>query len=360
MNRIVYSVVALCMSLPTVTATAGPVLSLQITSAFGSGHLDQLSADGTTAVGRASSGGLHAAYWRAGQAVTIPSLPPGANVSAASGVSADGRYLAGQGQFSGVSRGFRYDTLTNTYELFDNVAGGPLSPGPNVDGMSGDGQWVTGTTRPGNATSASGSWSPATGWRVHGVLPGTTIASSTDANFDGSVVVGFCSGTSGFQAFRWSNAGGMLALPGGPSLAWDTTSDGSIVVGDSGGAAAFWVGNGSPQFIPNAAGAALATGDGGALIGGGTAYPYSGISANTAFLWDSAHGTRLVSQVLQEGGVDITGMMFGNVTGISGDGTVIAGNMTLNGVRRSFIATIPAPGTLVVCAVPFLTPRRRR
>jgi probable HAF family extracellular repeat protein len=70
-----------------------------------------------------------------------------------------------------------------------------------------------------------------------GDLPGGEFRSFADGvSADGAVVVGFSSSTSGFEAFRWTQAGGMVGLgdlPGGAfsSAARAVSADGSIVVG---------------------------------------------------------------------------------------------------------------------------------
>jgi probable HAF family extracellular repeat protein len=70
-------------------------------------------------------------------------------------------------------------------------------------------------------------------------LPGGSFNSSAQGiSSDGQVIVGFGTGPQGLEAFRWTEAMGMVGLgelPGGDhySSAIATTADGSIIVGHS-------------------------------------------------------------------------------------------------------------------------------
>lgn len=73
-----------------------------------------------------------------------------------------------------------------------------------------------------------------------GDLPGgATTSAAYGVSADGNVVVGFASTASGTVAFRWTEVGGMVALPGltgGSStsaIAYAVSADGSVIVGGS-------------------------------------------------------------------------------------------------------------------------------
>ncbi len=89
-------------------------------------------------------------------------------------------------------------------------------------------------------------WTAETGLRGLGELTGglneTRVVdgfySTNTVSADGSVVIGHGGSTQGFQAFRWTEATGMVELgdlPGGKfhSFAFGLSSDGSVVVGNS-------------------------------------------------------------------------------------------------------------------------------
>jgi probable HAF family extracellular repeat protein len=124
-----------------------------------------------------------------------------------------------------------------------------------------------------------------------GYLAGQTSNTASAVSADGSVVVGYS--PFGGEAFRWTQAGGMMGLgllPGSSGLGSGTfakavSADGSVVVGS-----------------------------------GSTSSP-----GGEAFIWDPAHGIRLLSQVLTEDGIDLTGWTLQVATGVSGDGDTIVG-----------------------------------
>src|SRR5256885_1705488 len=76
-----------------------------------------------------------------------------------------------------------------------------------------------------------------------GDLPGGTFESyAFRVSDDGKVVIGTSKSTSGYQAFRWTAATGMVGLgdlPGGSfySEGFGVSADGSVVVGVSSGTA---------------------------------------------------------------------------------------------------------------------------
>lgn len=80
-------------------------------------------------------------------------------------------------------------------------------------------------------------------------------------------------------------------------------------------------------------------------------------------MWDAAHGTRTISQVLSDAGLNINGWSNIRLTEISDDGTTLFGYGTApDGDGQAFYATIPAPGTAFVCVVfcSVFTRRRRK
>ena len=129
---------------------------------------------------------------------------------------------------------------------------------------------------------------------------------------DGSTVVGQSAvGSTPWEAFRWTEAGGIEGLGSlssafGGSEAFGVSGDGSLVVGTS----------------PSDTG-------------------------STAFIWDEEHGMRAIAQLLvDELGLDLTGWTLTRATDISADGSVIVGwGENPNGDSESWIAVIPEPST---------------
>ncbi len=125
-----------------------------------------------------------------------------------------------------------------------------------------------------------------------GDLPGGGFFSEAyDVSADGSVVVGRSAASDGrinYRAFRWTANTGMNALP-----------DGNANVGPTRTAEAV-------------------SGDGSVIVGGAW-------GTDTAFAWDSFHGTRSIRELLITQGVDLTGWELGIASGVSQDGGTIVG-----------------------------------
>jgi probable HAF family extracellular repeat protein len=117
----------------------------------------------------------------------------------------------------------------------------------------------------------------------------------------------------GYEAFRWTEATGMVGIgtlhgPFNGSTAYAVTSDGSVIVGGSG---------------------------------------------SHAFIWDADHGMRDLEEVFTtEYGFDFTEWSsLASAYGISDDGMTIVGVGFRAGVHEAWIAHIPEPTTLTLFLV---------
>ncbi len=258
-----------------------------------------LNANGTVVVGHTTGIGFNAFRWTTGGGMeNLGSL--GGGQSLAQGVSADGAVVVGYSQTSdGLVRAFQWTSDGGMEEV------GPLPPGRDLSyavAISGDGSVVAGTSEsplPARAVI----WRDG-GVQDLGVLPGFSNSQARALSADGLVAAGV-SYTSAFtsgRAFRWSDADGMVdlgVLPGAPGAdAFAVNGDGSVIVGASGG---------------------------------------------RAFMWTDDLGMVDLYGHLSTLGADLTGWFLHNATGISADGSVIAGIGFFNGERRAFVAVLPAP-----------------
>ncbi|MCI0584352.1 MAG: hypothetical protein L0227_15935, partial [Chloroflexi bacterium] len=169
---------------------------------------------------------------------------------------------------------------------------------------------------------------------------------------DGLVVVGESSGSSGFEAFRWTEATGMFGLgdlPGGlfGAAALGATNQGAVIVGASYGE------HGLEAFRWTEAMGMVGLGD---LPGGGFLSRAYGASADgsivvgearradgsAAFIWDARHGMRSLQDVLVyvHGVEGVEGWMLGEARGVSADGTVIVG-IGYSDSRHAWRAVLP-------------------
>lgn len=208
-------------------------------------------------------------------------------------------------------------------------------------------------------------------------------SSAADANRDGSIVVGTSNTSAGTSVgFRWMQATGMqpLTLPTGytSSSAAAISDDNSSIVGAAGRSVDI-NGTSTQQFFatrtrgstvdvlgdlaggPDNSYAAAVSADGSVVVGAGSVDGTLRSAVYRAFIWDQAHGMRDLHAVLTAQGLDLTGWTLTRATDISGDGTVIVGTGSLNGVTQGWIAAIPEPAslTLLGLAAALLAPHRR-
>lgn len=307
----------------------------------------------------------------------------------ANAVSADGLVVVGQDNNAPtVGTAFRW-----TRE------GGMLHLGRGEAlGVSGDGSFVVGWSRPGVE---------AIRWSSDGenlsLVPESNYSIARDVSGDGSVVVGLYDDNDGFYTgYFWdevlidigfesttnvhavstdgrfavgtSDATGKatrFALFDSPdnslgsllensfSTAYGVNADGSVIVGDSFHNAprqAFrWMaddGMAGLGDLPGGDFASRALGvsdDGSVIIGWGT----SSIGTE-AMIWDEQYGTRDLRSVLMDSGLDLTGWTLTEARGMSADGRTIVGIGTNpNGATEGWVATIPEPSSCYLAAVSF-------
>lgn len=179
-------------------------------------------------------------------------------------------------------------------------------------------------------------WTEETGIEGLGFLPGGGQYSvAYRVSGDGSTIVGESdSYNSWAEAFYWTEESGMVGLgflPGVGNLAsaaYSANSDGSVIVGSSGGNAFRWEKNVGMQRIGDLDGgrvfsvASDVSADGNVIVG------YSdGYNEDEAFRWvkGDPSGMRSVQEILTSEGVDMSGWHLYWATAVSDDGQVIAG-----------------------------------
>ena len=174
-----------------------------------------------------------------------------------------------------------------------------------------------------------------------------SIAFGISAN--GQVVVGESISPQGFEAFRWTRAGGMVGLgwldPNIPSSqAFATNADGSVIVGVSqhphalleDGAPVFWAQGGAAQLIHNLGGSDTGgtangvTPDGRLIVG----FCHSSNDIYEPFRWTAAGGTQGLGLLANE--------QLGRALAASADGSIIVGNVSSGSIAfpRAFRWTV--------------------
>jgi probable HAF family extracellular repeat protein len=274
-----------------------------------------VSAAGSVVVGRSTAPlGTNAFRWENGVMTGLGDLPGGDNISAAYGVSGDGSVVVGRGQTEYTDEAFRWENGVMT-PLSD--IGGPTDSVAYA--ISTDGSTIVGHSR-GDAFR----WEAGVTTMLPDVPGGLEGGAAYAVSADGSVVAGGSRTEFGQHPARWTSAGVVaLGVPSGANKSWavDMSADGSLI--------AIW----------------------GDVIGGSGAY-----------LWDPAHGIRLLSDVLtNDYGLDLTGWTLRDVDGISADGlTLVGAGTNPSGHTEAWIAHIPEPATASLFVLAALLFRRRR
>lgn len=294
--------------------------------------------------------------------VGLGDLPGGDFLSTAFAISADGRTIAGS---SGNAEPVAW---------FD---GGPVtqlgvSPG-RAWGVSGDGSTIVGYGRSSNGLYNAFRWTSKSGVVGLGFLPGGGYSSASGASFDGSVVVGTSRSTdfSGGVAYRWTKETGMTALT--DTEGWSTASE-ALAVSDDGSVAtgvayldglrrAFrWTESEGMTNLGTLEGgawsdAAAISADGRVIVG----YADSARGhREEAFVWTERTGMVPLFDILEHGGVDMTGWSMIRIEAISPDGTFLAGSAQGFGGTQAFLAVIPAPSAIPFLAFALALRRNRR
>jgi uncharacterized membrane protein len=226
----------------------------------------------------------------------------GATRYEALGVSADGTVVIGDGG----KQAFRW-TQKN------GIVGLGILPGrtnSRAIAVSADGAVAVGSSYnlPSWDTEETFVWTQAGGMQGLGYLPGGKTSFPNAVSSDGSVIVGTSDSSSGWSAYRWTRITGMASIGGLPGMAtthpFGVTADGAIIVGGS----------------------------------------YRDPAHGDAFIWDAAHGTRSLQNVLEtEYGLDLAGWHLLVASGIAPDGSAIVGwGTNPSGRQEAFRAVLVA------------------
>jgi probable HAF family extracellular repeat protein len=339
----------------------GAVAGASIAAAAGSAHGQQIidlgvlpgmdassaagvSADGTTVAGTSSPAGVSAGAafrWTAAGGLQNLGTFPGASSAIAWGISADGSAVVGWGNiFPNGNHAFRWTAADGMVDLTPT----PASTRSVATGVSAGGTVVAGYIA--NPYGSSVRWTGSNVFEYLNAAGGESDA--LDISADGAVIVG----STGFQwrAFRWTAASGMQELgllPGwGAATARRASADGSVVVGfaelETTGRAFLWRAGvleelpappGTVTTFPQAISADGLSVTGSADFGNGV---------SRAFLWTRPLGVVDLNLYLPTQGVNLSGWVLTEATGVSRDGRTIAGSGTHSGASRAFVARLGA------------------
>ncbi|MBN2583157.1 MAG: PEP-CTERM sorting domain-containing protein [Planctomycetes bacterium] len=275
-----------------------------------------------------------AMYWTAAGGMQ-PILPPIPSIGMAEAVSADGQTIVGHSAPTArYTTAWRWTSSGGFQWLYP--LGNTLHQSQAMD-VSADGSVVVGYHMEGGDWEAF-RWTEAHGVESLGSLPGYTPHSATGVSADGSVIVGYGQGATALMSFLWTAEDGLVVLDDAPGFeARAVSDDGKVIVGFGGGTTRRWTAETGlvslgPGLVHDV------SGDGSVVVGSSLA---------GAWVWDEIHGMRLVSDILTEAGIDITGWLLAGAHGVSYDGTVIVGEgLRADAPAGAWMVTIPEPATV--------------
>ena len=294
-----------------------------------------------------------------------------------SGLDSQGSRIAGTHIQSrnGPYRAFRRDVNASENELLPLIPNYARGFGR---GISGDGRAVVGYCERGPNTywdAQAFIWREGVGTIPLGFArPGSILSDARAISRDGSTVVGLTvDGTLKGEAFTWTESGGMRVLNGVPNALYPDTfaqavsADGRVTVGQgylpSGLSTVLMWRDESPEAISlgtlglNNGIAPTDVSDDGSVAVGYAVFP----SIEVPFVWTASTGMIALDSYLNQFGVTApSGVTLRRLYAVSGDGLTFAGDARLDsGITVGFVATIPAPGSVVVFGVLAVVRRRR-
>lgn len=315
------------------------------------------STDGSVVAGYDGAG--YFIYTDAGGYQPIGGSPPGDNVGGTPSLSGDGMRVGGVSlnPVTNLTEMSYYDRANSTWVICGNLGSNSGASASSGWGISRDGRTVVGLGWV-SAGSAHGCY-----WREGAGMTslGSTVTGRSTrvngTNADGTVFVGWQDSATGFrQGCRWvGSVQTLITSPGGPmGEASGCSSDGSVVVGNGVSSNSFqawrWtqaggVVNIGPAPVSGWRGASVAISDDGqTIVGFYRPFP-APATFGRGFMWTAAHGMRDLTDLATSQGISIpTGTILALPLDVSGDGrTVVGQSRSSSGVVSGFVLRLEGP-----------------
>jgi uncharacterized membrane protein len=302
-----------------------------LTPGFGLSIGEAVNADGTVVVGDVHDtpqSSSHPFRWTEETgAVTLMSNSEPVDWGFATSVSTDGSVVAGSAKLASGEVAYRWTQATGIEKVATGIQGFVNANGTTVVGCD---------TTPSDGTHLF-RWTSGTGATDLGLFAGAIVGALSG---DGTTIVG----TSNSGGFVWTSGDGtrFIGEPSDWTHAYAVSADGRTAVGaytkGTDQVAFTWK---RPQtFADLDLGDLTYTAATGISADGNTIV---GTSFHDSWIWTSADGGRLITDLLIEKGVDVSPYYFFQINDVSDDGTIVTGSVTVldSGLgSQAFIARI--------------------
>ena len=311
-----------------------------------------VNSNGTAAAGYATnnlSQDVAIRWTLSGGTASMGFLPGGSINSYAQAINGNGTVLVGYGDSGGITRAFKW-TTSGGYQILSFV--GATSGFNRANAVSADGLVVVGTS--GVSASVNGFTLDNLNY-PNATSPFNLCAtvgagnSGLAVSADGLTIGGTCGPGAAVRTYVPNSVLGII--PGFPGQQWQmaeaVSSNGAFITGryspSTGGEFGYRYGLTVPGFVqalpltPNGATALrprAISGDGSIIVG----QVVDNLQGTTGFAWTPATGTILIADHLQGRGVNLSGWTITDVTGISVDGTAMCGNGIFGGQALGWVA----------------------
>jgi uncharacterized membrane protein len=259
----------------------------------------------------------------------LESLTEPVDIGDAWAASSDGSVIVGQASLASAGGAFRWTAQEGLVRL-------GLEPNSRAVGVSASGTTIVGHMLGSEASPLMHAFRWTKGAGVKDLVSLGAAGLTYGGNADGTAIVGSYSPTPDeYPPFCWTQTPGLRRLANEDGVAYAISLDSTTIVGSAGTTAFVFRNQSGFDYLPvsgftNAAATAV-NGDG-SVIGGQ--------SQEGSWIWDELNGSRPLTDILTDLGVDLSAWSIGGLSAISENGRVISGFGYKDGKFTAWLARL--------------------